>query len=78
MSDKTKTIERNVVIKDINVHIKSVFGDKIPLTKALTNITIQKLSISRRNNNKDVEKIGDIWYNSHKWNIGLLFLREVK
>ena len=52
MSDKTKTIERNVVIKDINVHIKSVFGDKIPLTKALTNIAIQKLSISRRNNNK--------------------------
>ena len=42
MSDKTKTIERNVVIKDINVHIKSVFGDKIPLTKALTNIIIQK------------------------------------
>ena len=60
MSDKTKIIERNVVIKDINVHIKSVFGDKIPLTKALTNIAIQKLSISRRNNNKDVEKIGDI------------------
>ena len=78
MSDKTKTIERNVVIKDINVHIKSVFGDKIPLTKALTNIAIQKLSISRRNNNKDVEKIGDIWYNELKWNIGLLFLREVK
>ena len=60
MSDKTKTIERNVVIKDINVHIKSVFGEEIPLTKALTNIAIQKLSISRRNNNKDVEKIGDI------------------
>ena len=48
MSDKTKTIERNVVIKDINVHIKSVFGDKIPLTKALTNIAIQKLSIRRQ------------------------------
>ena len=78
MSDKTKTIERNVVIKDINVHIKSVFGDKIPLTKALTNIAIQKLSMSRRNNNKDVEKIGDIWYNKFKWNIGLLFLQEVK
>ena len=78
MSDKTKTIERNVVIKDINVHIKSVFGDKIPLTKALTNIAIQKLSISRRNSNKDVEKIGDVWYNKVKWNIGLLFLREVK
>lgn len=60
MSDKTKIIERNVVIKDINVHIKSVLGDKIPLTKALTNIAIQKLSIIRRNNNKDVEKIGDI------------------
>ena len=60
MSDKTKIIERNVVIKDINVHKKSVFGDKIPLTKALTNIIIQKISISRRNNNKDVEKIGDI------------------
>ena len=60
MSDKTETIERNVVIKDINIHIKSVFGDKISLTKALTNIAIQKLSISRRNNNKDVEKIGDV------------------
>ena len=57
MSDKTKTIERNVVIKDINVHIKSVFEDKIPLTKALTNIAIQKLSISRRNNKTDVEKM---------------------
>ena len=44
MSDKTKTIERNVVIKDINIHIKSVFGDKIPLTKALTNDTRGRFS----------------------------------
>ncbi len=62
MSDKTKTIERNVVIKDINVHIKSVFGDKIPLTKALTNIAIQKLSISRRNNKKTLATLWKIIY----------------
>ena len=37
-------IERDIVINDTHIRLKSVFNDKIPLEKALINIAARKLA----------------------------------
>ena len=43
------TIERDMVVKDTHIHIKSVFTGKISLEKALSNIATRKLSAEKKN-----------------------------
>ena len=43
------SIERNIVVNGAYFHVKSVFGNKITLEKALANIAKRKLSKPNKN-----------------------------
>ena len=48
MDIEIKTIERDVIIKDTHIRVKSVFYNKVSLEKAIENIIVRKLAKSNK------------------------------
>ena len=45
--ERTKVVERDIIVNDVNVHVKSIFIGQTTLEKALCNIVSRKISESR-------------------------------